>query len=131
MILMFNGQKIWFVIITKFRDPRTDWTTDRSLLVDLTLFRRQTGFGPWIPDKDEEIAVVAHNDPHAGNMMMDRNDTTGQSLILIDWDLCQYGYRVFDLAYYMFYGSFVHVAPFIGNEDFDYDDPGQGSSDVN
>ena len=58
---------------------------------------------------------------------MDRNDTTGQSLILIDWDLCQYGYRVFDLAYYMFYGSFVHVAPFIGNEDFDYDDPGQGS----
>ena len=62
---------------------------------------------------------------------MDRNDTTGQSLILIDWDLCQYGYRVFDLAYYMFYGSFVHVAPFIGNEDFDYDDPGQGSSDVN
>ena len=81
----------------------------------------------WIPKKDEEIAVVAHNDPHAGNMMMDRNDTTGQSLILIDWDLCQYGYRVFDLAYYMFYGSFVHVAPFIGNEDFDYDDPGQGS----
>lgn len=77
--------------------------------------------------KDEEISVVAHNDPHAGNMMMDRNDTTGQSLILIDWDLCQYGYRVFDLAYYMFYGSFVHVAPFIGNEDFDYDDPGQGS----
>ena len=63
--------------------------------------------------------------------MMDRNDTTGQSLILIDWDLCQYGYRVFDLAYYMFYGSFVHVAPFIGNEDFDYDDPGHGSSDVN
>ena len=59
--------------------------------------------------------------------MMDRNDTTGQSLILIDWDLCTYGYRVFDLAYYMFYGSFVHVAPFIGNEDFDYDDPGQGS----
>ena len=91
------------------------------------MFPGPIGFGLWIPEKDEEIAVVAHNDPHAGNMMMDRNDTTGQSLILIDWDLCQYGYRVFDLAYYMFYGSFVHVAPFIGNEDFDYDDPGQGS----
>ena len=26
-------------------------------------------------------------------MMMDRNDTTAESLILIDWDLTQYGYR--------------------------------------
>ena len=25
--------------------------------------------------------------------MMDRNDTTAESLILIDWDLTQYGYR--------------------------------------
>ena len=46
-----------------------------------------------IPLKDEEIAVVSHNDPHPGNMMMDRNDTTAESLILIDWDLTQYGYR--------------------------------------
>ena len=37
--------------------------------------------------------MVSHNDPHAGNMMMDRNDTTAESLILIDWDLTQYGYR--------------------------------------
>ena len=51
-----------------------------------------------IPSKDEEIAVVSHNDPHAGNMMMDRNDTTAESLILIDWDLTQYGYRP-SLAY--------------------------------
>ena len=46
-----------------------------------------------IPCKDEEIAVVSHNDLHAGNMMMDRNDTTAESLILIDWDLTQYEYR--------------------------------------
>ena len=37
--------------------------------------------------------MVSHNDLHAGNMMMDRNDTTAESLILIDWDLTQYGYR--------------------------------------
>ena len=43
--------------------------------------------------QDEEIAVVSHNDLHAGNMMMDKNDTTADSLILIDWDLAQYGYR--------------------------------------
>jgi len=59
--------------------------------------------------KDEEKAVVSHNDPHAGNMMMDRNDTTAESLILIDWDLTQYGYRAFDLAYYIYYASFVNI----------------------
>ena len=35
-----------------------------------------------------------HNDPNPGNMMMDRDDFTAESLILIDWDLTQYGYRL-------------------------------------
>ena len=35
----------------------------------------------------------SHNDGHGGNMMMDKNDTTADSLILIDWDMTQYGYR--------------------------------------
>ena len=34
-----------------------------------------------------------HNDPNPSNMMMDRDDFTFESLILIDWDLTQYGYR--------------------------------------
>lgn len=36
---------------------------------------------------------LSHNDGHGGNMMMDKNDTTADSLILIDWDMTQYGYR--------------------------------------
>ena len=35
----------------------------------------------------------SHNDAHMNNMMMDRNDTTAESLILIDFDNTQYGYR--------------------------------------
>lgn len=36
---------------------------------------------------------LSHNDAHMNNMMMDRNDTTAESLILIDFDNTQYGYR--------------------------------------
>ena len=40
-----------------------------------------------------KTAHLSHNDGHGGNMMMDKNDTTADSLILIDWDMTQYGYR--------------------------------------
>ena len=42
---------------------------------------------------DREIPVLSHNDAHAGNMMMNKTDFTGESLILIDWDITHYGYR--------------------------------------
>ena len=43
--------------------------------------------------KDEEVAILSHNDAHASNVMMDKDDTTGETLILIDFDLTAYGYR--------------------------------------
>ena len=43
--------------------------------------------------QDREIPVLSHNDAHAGNMMMNKTDFTGESLILIDWDITHYGYR--------------------------------------
>ena len=42
---------------------------------------------------------LSHNDAHMMNMMMDRNDTTAESLILIDFDNTQYGYR-YTINYY-------------------------------
>ena len=50
--------------------------------------------------------------------MTERNDTSAESLILIDWDWTQYGFRAFDLAYYMYYASFVRIFSF-GSEDYD------------
>ena len=44
--------------------------------------------------QDREIPVLSHNDAHAGNMMMNKTDFTGESLILIDWDITHYGYRI-------------------------------------
>ena len=51
-------------------------------------------------------------------MMMDKNDTSTETLILIDWDWTQYGFRAFDLAYHMYYASFVRIFNF-GSEDYD------------
>ena len=53
-------------------------------------------------------------------MMMDKNDTSTETLILIDWDWTQYGFRAFDLAYHMYYASFVRIFNF-GSEDYDPD----------
>jgi len=50
---------------------------------------------------DQEIPVLSHNDATTGNVMMDKNDTSGESLILIDFDLATYGYRGFDSAFVM------------------------------
>ena len=50
--------------------------------------------------------------------MTERNDTSAESLILIDWDWTQYGFRAFDLAYHMYYASFVRIFNF-GSEDYD------------
>ena len=53
----------------------------------------------WLEDlvrghfKDEEVAILSHNDAHSSNVMMDKDDTTGETLILIDFDLTAYGYR--------------------------------------
>ena len=43
--------------------------------------------------KDEEVAILSHNDAHSSNIMMDKDDTSGETLILIDFDLTAYGYR--------------------------------------
>jgi len=51
--------------------------------------------------KDEEVAILSHNDAHASNVMMDKDDTTGETLILIDFDLTAYGYRGYDAAFIM------------------------------
>ena len=43
----------------------------------------------------------SHNDGHSGNLMMDDDDLTGESLIFVDFDLTQYGYRAFDWIYHL------------------------------
>ena len=43
--------------------------------------------------QDREIPVLSHNDIHPGNLMMDKTDFSGKSLILVDWDVTHYGYR--------------------------------------
>ena len=52
-----------------------------------------------------ETPVLCHNDLHLGNMMIDEDDTTGDSLILIDFDNTRYGYRAFDFVYHFGYQS--------------------------
>ena len=47
--------------------------------------------------------MFSHNDPHFGNMMIRKDDLTGKSLTLIDFDSSEYGYRSFDLAYSLVY----------------------------
>jgi len=54
---------------------------------------------------DVETPVLCHNDLHLGNMMIDEDDTTGDSLILIDFDNTRYGYRAFDFVYHFGYQS--------------------------
>merc|ERR1719447_1152132 len=49
--------------------------------------------------KDEEITILSHNDAHSSNVMMDKDDTSGETLILIDFDLAAYGYRGYDSAF--------------------------------
>jgi len=49
--------------------------------------------------KDEEVTILSHNDAHSSNVMMDKDDTTGETLILIDFDLAAYGYRGYDAAF--------------------------------
>lgn len=51
--------------------------------------------------KDQEVTILSHNDAHSSNVMMDKNDTTGETLILIDFDLAAYGYRGYDAAFIM------------------------------
>ena len=54
---------------------------------------------------EKETPLLCHNDLHLGNMMVDANDTTGESLILIDFDNTRYGYRAFDFVYHFNYHS--------------------------
>ena len=49
-------------------------------------------------------------------MMIDENDTTGESLILIDFDNTRYGYRVFDLIYFLNYQAVSLDPSAIGND---------------
>ena len=57
--------------------------------------------------------------------MMDDDDLTGESLIFVDFDLTQYGYRAFDWIYHMISASeqlFFDTDGetfFIANEDID------------
>lgn len=51
------------------------------------------------------ILFFSHNDGHSGNVMMDDDDLTGESLIFVDFDLTQYGYRAFDWIYHMISAS--------------------------
>ena len=47
------------------------------------------------------ILFFSHNDGHSGNLMMDDDDLTGESLIFVDFDLTQYGFRAFDWIYHL------------------------------
>ena len=51
------------------------------------------------------ILFFSHNDGHSGNVMMDDDGLTGESLIFVDFDLTQYGYRAFDWIYHMISAS--------------------------
>jgi len=52
---------------------------------------------------------LCHNDPHGGNMMVKVNDTTGETLKLIDYDNTSYGYRAFDWSYYLIHSTNARV----------------------
>ena len=71
------------------------------------------------------LLFFSHNDGHSGNVMMDDDDLTGESLIFVDFDLTQYGYRAFDWIYHMISASeqlFFDTDGetfFIPNEDID------------
>ena len=51
------------------------------------------------------LLFSSHNDGHSGNVMMNDDDLTGESLIFVDFDLTQYGYRAFDWIYHMISAS--------------------------
>ena len=55
--------------------------------------------------RDKETPILCHNDPHLGNMMIDEGDSTGDSLVLFDFDNTKYGYRAFDFVYHFNYHS--------------------------
>ena len=57
---------------------------------------------------DSEVAVLCHNDGHPGNMMIDDDDYTGESFVLIDFDNANYGYRAFDWSYHIGYMGFIN-----------------------
>ena len=69
--------------------------------------------------------LFSHNDGHSGNLMMDDDDLTGESLIFVDFDLTQYGFRAFDWIYHLKSAShklFVQTDGeeyFISDEDLD------------
>ena len=71
------------------------------------------------------LILFSHNDGHSGNLMMDDNDLTGESLIFVDFDLTQYGFRAFDWIYHLKSAShklFVQTDGeeyFISDEDLD------------
>ena len=66
---------------------------------------------------DSEIPVLCHNDPHPGNMMIDDDDYTGDSFVLIDYDNANYGYRAFDWAYHIGYMGFFFMDECYGLHD--------------
>ena len=77
-----------------------------SIWKSYTLFKERLRTYQNFPKKrDEETPILCHNDPHLGNMMIDENDKTGDSLVLIDFDNTKYGYRVFDFVYHFNYHS--------------------------
>ena len=55
--------------------------------------------------EDNDYPVLCHNDLHPGNIMIDENDSTGESLRIIDYDSTAYGYRAFDFAYHFVFNS--------------------------
>lgn len=65
---------------------------------------------------ETETPKLCHNDLHLGNMMIDEDDSTGDSLILIDFDNTRYGYRVFDLIYFLNYQAVSLDPSAIGEE---------------
>ena len=45
------------------------------------------------------ISSYSHNDLHPGNMMIDKEDNTGESFQLVDFDNALYGYRAFEISF--------------------------------
>ena len=80
------------------RNWETDFLTDFIFSVEQSRFPKKNNI-LWLENlvrghfKDEEVTILSHNDAHSSNVMMDKDDTTGETLILIDFDLAAYGYR--------------------------------------
>ena len=53
-------------------------------------------------DENPEIAVICHNDAHAGNIMRNKDgEVDYDSIILVDFDQAGYGFRMWDIQYFL------------------------------